>query len=364
MGTIVERDRKDGSTAYMARIVINRDGAVYYRETETFDRRPAAVSWIKTREDELAKPGVIEAIKAKETSEDPTLGDAIDKFTADTEKEIGKTQAHVLRSIKGQPIARMKCSEVKTPDITTLVKSWDVSPSTRANYLSHLSSVFTVAKPMWGYPLDAAEIAAAFVVLKKLGIISQSNQRDRRPTLEELDKLMAHYQRSEKLRPKRVKMTRLIAFAIFSTRRQDEICRIAWPDFEPEHKRVMVRDMKDPDQKAGNDVWCDLPPEAQLIIEATPKTGEKIFKASARSVSTEFARTCMLLGIENLHFHDLRHDGISRLFEMGYGGGSIPHVAAVSGHRSWSSLQRYTHIRQRGDKYANWKWLDYVTSQP
>jgi integrase len=53
------------------------------------------------------------------------------------------------------------------------------------------------------------------------------------------------------------------------------------------------------------------------------------------------------------HFHDLRHDGISRLFEMGW---TIPHVASVSGHRSWQSLKRYTHIRQNGDKYAGWDW--------
>jgi integrase len=57
---------------------------------------------------------------------------------------------------------------------------------------------------------------------------------------------------------------------------------------------------------------------------------------------------------KRLHFHDLRHEGISRLFEMGR---SIPQVAAVSGHRSWQSLQRYSHIRQTGDKYAGWKWL-------
>jgi hypothetical protein len=31
-----------------------------------------------------------------------------------------------------------------------------------------------------------------------------------------------------------------------------------------------------------------------------------------------------------LHFHDLHHEGVSRLFEMGE---TIPHVAAVSGHR-------------------------------
>ena len=55
-----------------------------------------------------------------------------------------------------------------------------------------------------------------------------------------------------------------------------------------------------------------------------------------------------------MHFHDLRHEGVSRLFEKGL---TIPHVATVSGHRSWQSLKRYTHIRQVGDKYVGWQWL-------
>ena len=52
---------------------------------------------------------------------------------------------------------------------------------------------------------------------------------------------------------------------------------------------------------------------------------------------------CKKLNIEDLHFHDLRHDGISRMFVPG--GYSIPEVAAVSGHKSWKNLQRYTQIR-------------------
>ena len=45
--------------------------------------------------------------------------------------------------------------------------------------------------------------------------------------------------------------------------------------------------------------------------------------------------------------------GLSRLFEMGK---TIPQAASVSGHRSWQSLQRYTHLRQTGDKYEHWQW--------
>jgi len=62
------------------------------------------------------------------------------------------------------------------------------------------------------------------------------------------------------------------------------------------------------------------------------------------------------LEIEDLRFHDLRHEGISRLFEMGW---TIPQVATVSGHRSWKILKRYSHLRQSGDKYANWKWPNF-----
>jgi integrase len=66
-----------------------------------------------------------------------------------------------------------------------------------------------------------------------------------------------------------------------------------------------------------------------------------------------------LIGIEDLHFHDLRHEGVSRLFEMGR---TIPQVASVSGHRSWQSLQRYSHLRATGDKWSNWVWLDRLTN--
>jgi hypothetical protein len=42
-------------------------------------------------------------------------------------------------------------------------------------------------------------------------------------------------------------------------------------------------------------------------------------------------------------------------------GWNIPKVSAVSGHRPWQSLKRYTHLRQTGDKYEGWKWLEEIT---
>ena len=88
MGTISPRKRKNGSVAYRARVRVMRDGVTYH-ETETFDRRPAAATWIKQRERELAKPGVIDRVKTV----DATLAKAIDRYTEESIKEIGRTTA-------------------------------------------------------------------------------------------------------------------------------------------------------------------------------------------------------------------------------------------------------------------------------
>ena len=49
------------------------------------------------------------------------------------------------------------------------------------------------------------------------------------------------------------------------------------------------------------------------------------------------------LEIEDLHFHDLRHEAISLLFEKGTL--DMMEIAAISGHKSLSMLKRYTHLR-------------------
>jgi len=43
-----------------------------------------------------------------------------------------------------------------------------------------------------------------------------------------------------------------------------------------------------------------------------------------------------------LCFHDLRHEGTSRLFEAGF---SIQQVATVTGHKDWRMLRRYTNLK-------------------
>jgi integrase len=240
------------------------------------------------------------------------------------------------------------------------IKNSDLGEQTCGNYFSHLSNIFTVARPAWGYPLSRGAFEDAVTVLKKLGLIRKGNERTRRPTLDELDRLdrlMEHFGRILGHRPSSLPMQKIVAFALFSTRRQEEITLLRWDDLDGD--RILVRDMKHPGDKIGNNVYCELPAEAIAIIQSMPRTEERIFPYTTDAISAAFTRACRILGIEDLRFHDLRHEGISRLFEIGK---TIPQAAAVSGHRSWTSLKRYSHIRQTGDKFTNWSWLSLAGS--
>jgi hypothetical protein len=273
MGTIIPRKRKDGSTGYHAQVTIKRRGKIVHRETRTFDRRQAASAWLEKRETELAKPGAVE----RQNIPDPKLADVIDRYIDESIKEIGRTKAQVLATIKNFDIADLKCSDVTSEHLVAFAKELPVQPQTVGNYFSHLGSIFTIARPAWGYPLDPQAIDDALVVTRNLGLTSKSKERDRRPTLSELDLLMHHFARIQTHRPRSAPMQKIIAFAIFSTRRQEEITRIAWADFEratpPIHPdaRILIRDMKHPGDKQGNDVFCDF-----------PKVDESKFKSSTR----------------------------------------------------------------------------------
>ncbi|WP_348643469.1 tyrosine-type recombinase/integrase [Rhizobium lusitanum] len=233
-------------------------------------------------------------------------------------------------------------------------------PQTVGNYMSHLGSIFAISKAMWGYELSEEHFKDAMKVMKRLGIIGRSFKRNRRPTIKELEVLLSFFYDRCKRSTEAAPMHKIILFAIFSTRRQEEITKILWDDLDRDNLEVLVRDMKHPGEKVGNDVRCSLTPEALLIIDSMPKIAPQIFPFHPGTISGNFTDVCKLLGIEDLHFHDLRHDGISRLFEIGL---DIPRVAMVSAHRSWNSLKRYTHIRQSGDKYADFHWMTTIKDE-
>ena len=331
MATIRARQKADGSVSYTAQIRIKKNGAQVYQESQTFARSKAAEAWAKRRESELAAPGAIE----RETRVGITL------------REIGRPD-HQSSPGRLRPVAHERGGR-------------RAQPQTVGNDLSHLGAVLSIARPAWGYEVDANAMADARRVLKRLGHRMRSSERDRRPSLDELGRLLQQFATVLAFRPTSMAMPKVMLFALFSTRRQEEIVRIRWADLDEARQRLLVRDMKNPGDKWGNDVWCHLPDEAMAIVRSMPRTFEEIFPYTVDAIQGAWARACAACGIEDLHFHDLRHEGVSRLFEMGW---DIPKVASVSGHRNWNSMRRYTHLHGHGDKYAGWEWLPKVLAMP
>jgi len=363
MGSITVRKRKDGSVAYNAQVRIMQKGVTVYQESQTFDRKASALAWVKRVETEMAAPGAI----TKANRSGVTVKEMIDRYLLEYEKlrPLGKTKRATLKAIGETWLGKLEDKEITSQKLVEYangrMKDDGIQAQTVGNDLAHFGAVLSVARPAWGYDIDPMAMPDARKVLRKMGAVTRSKERNRRPTLEELDKLFEYFSEMRDRRKQEIDMVRVTAFALFSTRRQEEITRIKWADIDEVRKMVLITDMKNPGQKYGNNIWCLVPDEAWQIMKSMPKVAEDVFPYNSRSVSAAFTRACRFLEIEDLHFHDLRHDGVSRLFEVGW---DIPKVASVSGHRDWNSMRRYTHLKGDGDPYKDWPWLERIITGP
>ena len=82
----------------------------------------------------------------------------------------------------------------------------------------------------------------------------------------------------------------------------------------------------------------------QAVYELTDINPEQpLFPITPNALRLSWERICKRASIKDLHFHDLRHEAISRLFEKGL---TVPEVASISGHRDMRMLFRYAHAQQ------------------
>lgn len=200
--------------------------------------------------------------------------------------------------------------------------------------LSKLGTVFRYA----GNGLPDV-IGEARPKLTYLGLIGGGGMRERRPTLDELQRITAW------LAENRGQLfADVVEFGVHTAMRRGEMARILWADVDADKRMVLVRDRKDPRKKVGNDQWVPLLPDAWALLQRQARTDDepRIFPRDAQTMSKYFREACVALGIPDLHIHDLRHEGTSRLFEAGF---PIQEVALVTGHKDWRHLRRYTNLK-------------------
>lgn len=208
--------------------------------------------------------------------------------------------------------------------------------------LSKLGTALRYACSLLEIPY-ADPVATARPTLHHLGLIGAGKKRERRPTADEWTALLAELAKL----PTAIPMVDIVTFAAMNALRRGEVCRITWTDLDVEARTVVVRDRKDPRRKAGNDEVVPLIGDSLDIIMRQPRpregeAGRRIFPFEPGTVSKCFAAARKAAGIVNLTLHDMRHEATSRLFEAGW---QIPEVAAVTGHKRWDQLKRYTNLR-------------------
>ncbi|WP_158275088.1 tyrosine-type recombinase/integrase [Thioclava sp. NG1] len=376
MGTIMQRQKKDGATSFTAVIRKKKGGKVALTLAETFKNKTAAERWIRKTERALSEKGALDrAVAARHRK---TWADVICEYCDASPEGFGKTKAANLAYLQRLDFGKLAVEETDDHDFFRLAQDLlngvqappsdseadcpehyvlkPRKPQTVNSYMATLRTVVCYGGPISRVDMPIGAFEIAMRTLKHQRMIGRSATRNRRPSLDELDRLLTYFLDRYRADGRRVPMHKIIGGAITLAHRQEALCSLPWEDVNEEKARITIRNMKHPRETQGNDVETWVTEEGMKIINSMPRDHDRVFAFNPDSVSRLFTDACKVLGIEDLHFHDLRHEAVSRFFEIGLGGGSRDIIMKYTGHSPDGSLSRYIHVEQVGDKYADWKW--------
>lgn len=376
MGTIMERQKKDGATSYTAVIRKKKGGKVVLTLSETFKSETAAERWIRKTERALLEKGALDRAVAARYRK--TWADVISDYSDASPKGFGKTKTANLAYLQRLDFGNLAVEDTDNHDFFRLGQDLlngvqappsdpqadcpehyilkPRKPQTVSSYMATLRTVVCYGGPISNIDMPVGAFEIAIRTLKHQRMIGRSAMRNRRVTLEELDRLLTYFLDRYRADCRRVPMHKVIGGAITLGHRQEALCRIPWGDVDEAKARLIIRNMKHPRNTEGNDVETWVTEEGMKMIMSMSRKEDRVFPYSPDTISRLFTEACQILGIEDLHFHDLRHEAISRFFEIGLGGGSREIIMKYTGHSPDGSLSRYVHVEQIGDKYADWKW--------
>lgn len=238
----------------------------------------------------------------------------------------------ICRSFLGNMVTR----QVTSVDIATYrdQRLEEINPRTKRKLaastvrleMSLLSNFFDIGRIEWGI-CDANPVANVRKPKCPPG-------RDRRLTARE-ERLILRYCHGHT----NPDLYSIVVLAFETAMRQGEILNLQW-----EHLNLKSRIAHLPETKNGTKRDVPLSVKARdALIRLGVKTKGKVFGYTAEGLKSTWRFMLKKLGIQDLHFHDLRHEAISRLFELG--SLDMMEVAAISGHKSLAMLKRYTHLK-------------------
>ncbi len=317
------------------------------RRSKTFQKKTEANRWARRQEAEIDEAG-----PRTRTASNTTFNDVIAAYLDEFGEKSSRSKLGTITHIS-ELVGRVRLADLTVQKYIEFAKqraAEGAGPATIGQDLSYIHTLLSTGGPLAEAPTGAA--LAAYVGARRIlgasGRISRPRERDRRPTDAELVKLRDFWSK----RRRGIPMWTLTRFACATAMRLSEITRIRWEDLDEVARTVTIRNRKHPRAKAGNDqavplligpcvIAGDVVDPLSLIRDQRREEA-RIFPYSPATVSTSFTRAVASCQIEDLRMHDLRHDGVSRLFEAGY---DIPEVSLVSGHKDWNQLRRYTQLK-------------------
>lgn len=322
---------------------VNLDGK---RRSRTFDHKRDAQRWARQEEATQDTSGTVRSALS-----DVVFNDLIEAYleefgTTSSRSKLG-TITHISELIGRTPLPDLSVSRFR--EFAAQRRAEGAGPATIGQDLTYVHTILKHGGPLLDVDTGTAlgAYASARAILSASGGVARPKERTRRPTDDELAQLRDQWAKRRRVVP----IWDITRFAVCTAMRLSEICRIRWDDLEQNARMITIRDRKHPRSKIGNDQRVPLlsgpvtidgqPVDPLRLILDQRRDDDRIFPHDPRTVSTTFTRGVASCGISDLRFHDLRHDGTSRLFEAGY---DIPRVSLVSGHQDWSMLRRYTQI--------------------
>lgn len=331
MATITKRG--DG---WQARI--RRHG--YPPASQTFARRADAEAWARAQESEMDR-GVW---RDRSSADSTTLYALLDRYAKDVAptKKGADVELLRLRTLARDDLARFKLSALSPlvlADWRDRRLSSGCAGATVRRELDVLSALFNWARREL---MIAVENPVAGIRRPP-----PSRARDRRFEDGEEARLMAALEdgpgvredgkqyrqgtRNPWIRP-------VVELAIETAMRRGELLALAWENINLSKRTAYL-----PDTKNGETRTVPLSSRAIAVLSGLPRSIDgRVFPVTTNALKLAFERAVRRAGIEDFHFHDLRHEATSRLAEK------LPNLielASVTGHKDLRMLKRYYHPR-------------------
>jgi integrase len=262
-----------------------------------------------------------------------TVADALKRY----EREVSPTKKGARwESVRIALILRDELANVSLDTLSSAdLAAWrdrrlgTVSGPSVAREMNLIGHVFTIARKEWCW-LERNPMS-------DVRRPKQAPPRDRRVSPEEIERIKVATGYSDDTPPKAAfaRVGAAFLFAIETAMRCGEICGLTWDDVDCDGRVATLHDTKN-----GWKREVPLSHAAVAILDAVGKArGRKnpIFGLNSERTSALFRKAKASAGIENLTFHDSRHEAITRLAAKL----DVLDLARMVGHRDIRMLQVY-----------------------